>query len=202
MVGCDLLTFDSFSLRHIQYFNAWLLRALFRFRFHLGNHFLALSVSQLLCSGLCWRLLHLFNYQRIPLLRLAVEAFLCGRNGVLLLMLPNVSRHSKDLIVRVPRQLLNRRKIVLIVVRFITSSFIHTASLSGGKIVILSQLLLPLSLLHFLGTALSFLPGLLYLEEVLSLALFTLFLLLISFLQLLLFPLFSFNRHLGFSLFL
>ena len=76
-------------------------------------------------------MLDFFDHKRLSLLRLAVEAFLSEWHGILLLMLPNVSRHAKDLIVRVPRQLLNRRQIVFIFVWFIAGPLVHTASLSS-----------------------------------------------------------------------
>lgn len=197
LICCDLFSFDTLGLGDVQDFELGLLLGLLRLCFHLGDHLLALGVTELLRR---W-LLDFFDLELFSLLRLAVEAFLGRGDRVILLMLADFSCQSKDLVVGVPSEFLYRRQVIRVIVGFLTRSLVHTTGFTGCQGVILRQLLLTLPFLHFLRPALPVLPGFLDLAEVLCLALFTLLLLLLSLLKLFLLPLFSFGSHLGLPLF-
>ena len=115
-------------------------------------------------------------------------------------MLANISRHTKNLVMSVPRNLLNSRKILIALLRFITRSFVHSSYLTSSQIVILCELLLLLLFFPQQHPSISLFSNLLELSLILKLAFFSFVPFCITLLKLLLLPCFPFSSH--FCLFL
>ena len=95
-------------------------------------------------------------------------------------MLPDIGSHAKDLIMRVPGNLLYRSHIVFFSFWLITGPLVHASSFSSRQILSLSKLLLPLLLLSFCSTSITIFSSFLDFYLILNPALLALLLLNLS----------------------